>query len=107
MIRLQRNWKHLQALRAQQQDAFGPITKDNVTDVDQDLDVVCGTSSTSFGYGLHRWKKCSTIANRFVAELDTILQQFDSEEKKTLHKGLWSMKVLRHFCLSTLLLAKD
>jgi hypothetical protein len=50
--------------------------------VDQDPNVVCGTSSTSFGCGLHRWKKCSTIANRFVAKLDTILQKFDNEEKK-------------------------
>lgn len=82
MIRLQRNREHLQASKAQQQNAFGTITKDNVIDADQDLDVVCGTSSTSFGCGLHRWKKCSTIANRFVAELDITLQQFDSQEKK-------------------------
>ncbi len=54
--------------------------------MDQDPNIVCGTSSTSFGCGLHRWKKCSTIANRFVAELDTTLQQFDSEGKKNCMK---------------------
>jgi hypothetical protein len=82
MIKLQRNREHLQALRAHQQYAYGPITKDNVIDVDQDPNVVCGTSSISFGCGLRKWRKCSTTANRFVAELDIILEQFDNEEKK-------------------------
>jgi hypothetical protein len=74
MIRLQWNWEHLQASRAQQQDAYGPITKDNVIDVDQNPNVVCGISSISFGCGLCKWIKCSTTTNRFVAKLDTILE---------------------------------
>ncbi len=54
MIRLQRNQEHLKASRAQQQDEFGPIIKNNIIDVDQYLNVVCGISSTSFGCGLHK-----------------------------------------------------
>lgn len=107
MIRLQRNRKHLQASRTQQQDAYGPITEDDVINVDQNPNVVCGISSISFRCGLCKWIKCSTIANRFRVKLDTILEQFHNEETKTLYKRLWSMKVLRHFCLGTLLLTRD
>jgi hypothetical protein len=52
--------------------------------VDQDPNVVCGTLGISFGCWLCKWRKCSIIANRFMGELDTILEQLDNEEKKNI-----------------------
>ncbi len=106
MIRLQRNWKHLQASRAQQQDASRPNTEDNVIDVDQDPNVVCSTLGTSFGCGLHRWKKCFTITNRFVAKLGTTLQQFDSEEKKNIIRSIVEHESFRALLLEYITFSK-
>ncbi len=61
MIKSQRNREYLQASRVQQQDASRSIIENNVIDVDQDPNVECNTSSTSFGCGLHKWRNVSQL----------------------------------------------
>ncbi len=67
--------------------------------MDQDPNVVCGISSTSFECGLRRWRKCSSTTNRFVVELHIILQQFDNEKKKNIVQ-----RIVKHESFKVLLL---
>jgi hypothetical protein len=78
-----------QASRALQLLQSVQVTEDIVTNgdgdvivVDEDLNNTYPIRRTSSQTKLHRWRKCFVPTNKFMVELDSILQHFDVEEKR-------------------------